>query len=39
MYYYAVGSKVPSIRFDYCEDAWDFVDTHKGYDCVVESHS
>lgn len=39
MYYYATGYNVPSIRFDYCEDAWMYVETHKGYNCVVESHS
>lgn len=39
MYYYACSENVPSIRFDYNEDAWDFVEHHKGYDCVVESHS
>jgi len=38
MYYYACEKDVPSIRFDHNEDAWYFVETHKGYDCVVESH-
>lgn len=35
-YYYACGDNVKSVRFESSESAWKFIESHKGYDCVVE---
>ena len=37
-YYYAVGENVPEVAFDNHEKAWGFIETHAGYDCVLETH-
>lgn len=35
--YYACGENVEEVKFEICADAWKYVYTHSGYDCVVES--
>ena len=35
--YYACGTDVPEIRFETSEEAWEYIVSHEGYDCVVES--
>lgn len=35
--YYACGENVESIKFTNNDTAWEYVLSHKGYDCVVES--
>lgn len=37
-YFYDVcGDNMPCVRFAKNDDAWEFFDTHLGYDCVVET--
>ena len=36
--YYATGKNVESIRFLDSNEAWDFVFSHGGYDCIVERY-
>jgi hypothetical protein len=36
-FYYATGENVESIKFESNTDAWSYVESHNGYDCVVES--
>ena len=35
--YYACGENVTDVKFENDNDAWDFVTSHIGYDCVIES--
>ena len=35
--YYVCGADVPEIRFETSEEAWEYIVSHEGYDCVVES--
>ena len=34
--YYATGEDVESIPFPSSDEAWDYANSHEGYDCVVE---
>lgn len=34
--YYACGDNVPEVRFEDHDKAWAFIESHTGYDCVVE---
>jgi hypothetical protein len=36
-FYYACGENVESIKFNSNSDAWNYVSSHRCYDCVVES--
>lgn len=36
-YYYACGENVQEVKFETSEEAWEFVYTNDGYDCVCES--
>lgn len=36
-YYYACGENVATVKFNNSDDAWDYVNSNNGYDCVVES--
>ena len=35
--YYACGENVAEVKFENENDAWNYVNSHNDYDCVVES--